>query len=81
MHERVARFRHRAWCFLADDSGPTIVEYAVALALIILGAVVAIASIGTSGAAIYQTLSESVLSLIECSVTADSMGQDECSCS
>lgn len=64
MHDRVARFRHRAWSFLAEDSGPTIVEYAVALAMIILGAIAAISSIGTNGAAIYQTLSEGVLSLI-----------------
>ena len=64
MHDRLATFRHRARCFLAEDSGPTIVEYAVALALIILGAIAAITSIGSKGAATYQMLSENVRSVI-----------------
>lgn len=64
MHDRVAKFRDRARCFLGDDSGPTIVEYAVGLALIILSAIAVITSIGSKGGATYQMLSESVLSVI-----------------
>ena len=64
MHDMLATLRHRARCFLANDSGPTSVEYAVMLALIILGAIVAITSIGSKGAATYQILSDNVLSVI-----------------
>lgn len=64
MHDKVATFRARVRCFLADDAGPTIVEYAVALALIILSAIAVITSIGTKGAATYEILADGVLSVI-----------------
>ena len=39
---------HCIWRFLRDDDGPTAVEYAVMLALIILTALSAIASVGNA---------------------------------
>lgn len=41
------RLRNKIWNFLAADDGPTAVEYAVMLALIVMVCVVAIGSLGT----------------------------------
>lgn len=46
--------------FARDESGPTTVEYAVMLALIVLAAVAAISSIGLKGADTYNTLTDSL---------------------
>ncbi len=46
--------------FARDESGPTTVEYAVMLALIVLAAVAAISSIGLKGAVTYNTLTDSL---------------------
>jgi pilus assembly protein Flp/PilA len=43
----LGRFVRSAVAFLKDESGPTAVEYAVMLALILLACLVAIANIGT----------------------------------
>ena len=40
-------FGHRAWNFLASEEGPTAVEYAVMLALIVVVCLTAISAVGT----------------------------------
>lgn len=46
--------------FARDESGPTTVEYAVMLALIVLAAVAAISSVGLKGADTYNTLTNNL---------------------
>lgn len=56
----VAAFTRPAARFRCDEGGATTVEYAVMLALIVLAAVAAIASIGTKVDFTYSTLSDNV---------------------
>jgi pilus assembly protein Flp/PilA len=53
----LGRFTKRAVAFLKREDGPTAVEYAVMLALIIVVLVAAIASIGSETNAMYNNLS------------------------
>ena len=46
--------------FLRDEDGPTAVEYAVMLALIIVACLIAISALGTSVSATYDELSENI---------------------
>ncbi len=46
--------------FLCDDSGPTAVEYAVMLALIVVVCLGAIATIGQNADTTFQTVGESL---------------------
>jgi pilus assembly protein Flp/PilA len=46
--------------FLTDEDGPTAVEYAVMLALIIVTCLIAIAALGTSTSATYDELGEKI---------------------
>ena len=46
--------------FLVSDDGPTAVEYAVMLALIILVCITAITSIGTRTSATFDTMANSI---------------------
>jgi pilus assembly protein Flp/PilA len=53
----LGRFTKRVVAFLKKEDGPTAVEYAVMLALIIVVLVAAISTIGTSTDAMYNNLS------------------------
>jgi pilus assembly protein Flp/PilA len=53
----LGRFTKRVVAFLKKEDGPTAVEYAVMLALIIVVLVAAISNIGTSTDAMYNNLS------------------------
>lgn len=53
----LGRFVRRAVAFLKGEDGPTAVEYAVMLALIIVVLVAAIGNIGSSTNAMYNNLS------------------------
>jgi len=46
--------------FLVSEDGPTAVEYAVMLALIVIVCLTAITTIGTSASATFQTVSDSI---------------------
>ncbi len=46
--------------FLVDESGPTAIEYAFLLAVIVLAATAAIASIGSGNTAAWTTISSRV---------------------
>ena len=46
--------------FLRDDNGPTAVEYALMLALIVLGSVVAISAVGESMSGVFQSIGDRV---------------------
>jgi len=46
--------------FLKEEDGPTAVEYAIMLALIVLGAVVAISSVGESMSGVFQSIGDRV---------------------
>ena len=46
--------------FLVSEEGPTVVEYAVMLALIVIVCLVAIASIGTRSSATFNTVAQSL---------------------
>ncbi len=52
----LGRFARRAVAFLKGEDGPTAVEYAVMLALIIVVLVAAISNIGTTTSAMYDNL-------------------------
>ncbi|MEE9602637.1 MAG: Flp family type IVb pilin [Thermoguttaceae bacterium] len=46
--------------FLVSEDGPTAVEYAVMLALIVIVCLTAITSIGTSASTTFQTVADSI---------------------
>jgi len=46
--------------FLVSEDGPTAVEYAVMLALIVVVCLVAITSVGTSASATFQMVADSI---------------------
>lgn len=46
--------------FLQSEDGPTAVEYAVMLALIVIVCLTAISSIGTNANATFQTIADSI---------------------
>jgi len=46
--------------FLADESGPTAVEYAVMLALIIVVCIAAVSTLGTNASKTFSTVSDAV---------------------
>jgi len=54
----VGRWLRTARVFLHDDGGPTAVEYAAMLALIIVGAVSAITALGNEHLRIWQILAD-----------------------
>jgi len=43
-------------CFLADESGPTAVEYAVMLALIVVVCIAAITALGTNASSTFSNV-------------------------
>jgi pilus assembly protein Flp/PilA len=53
----LGRFTRRAVAFLKKEDGPTAVEYAVMLALIIVVLVAAISNIGSTTSTMYNDLS------------------------
>lgn len=53
----LGRFARRAVAFLKKEDGPTAVEYAVMLALIIVVLLAAITNIGSTTSAMYNDLS------------------------
>jgi pilus assembly protein Flp/PilA len=53
----LAKMMHR---FLVSEDGPTAVEYAVMLALIIIVCLAAITSIGTSASTTFNNVSKSI---------------------
>ena len=53
----LGRFVRSAVAFLKEESGPTAVEYAVMLALILVVIFAAVANIGTSTSDMYNNLS------------------------
>ncbi len=55
-------FARRIWTFLAAEDGPTAVEYAVMLALIIVVCLAAITALGTSTNATFTQVSNAVAS-------------------
>jgi pilus assembly protein Flp/PilA len=52
----LGRFTQRAVAFLKKEDGPTAVEYAVMLALIIVVLIAVISSIGTTTSGMYDNL-------------------------
>jgi pilus assembly protein Flp/PilA len=56
----MAPFPTRIWTFLAADDGPTAVEYAVMLALIIVVCLAAITALGTTTNATFTQVSNAV---------------------
>ncbi len=50
------RFSHHVQRFLASEDGPTSVEYAVMLALIVLVCLTAITAVGTQSATLYNNV-------------------------
>jgi pilus assembly protein Flp/PilA len=47
---------NRIRTFLADESGPTAVEYAVMLALIVVVCLTAVRAVGTNASALFDTV-------------------------
>jgi pilus assembly protein Flp/PilA len=56
----VIRFASAAWSFLKAEDGPTAVEYAIMLAMIIIVCIVAIATVGTKTNSILQNAASSI---------------------
>jgi pilus assembly protein Flp/PilA len=54
------RFAQKLVTFIKEEDGPTAVEYAVMLALIIVVCLGTITSIGTNANATFQTISENL---------------------
>ncbi len=54
------RFLTNVKCFLTSEDGPTAVEYAVMLALIIVVCLTAISAIGTNASATFNTIANSL---------------------
>jgi pilus assembly protein Flp/PilA len=52
----LGRFVRRAVSFLKEESGPTAVEYAVMLALILMAIFAAVTSIGTTTSEMYDNI-------------------------
>ncbi len=52
----LGRFVRKAVAFLKEESGPTAVEYAVMLALILIAIIAAVASIGTETSEMYNNI-------------------------
>lgn len=48
------------WRFLKEEDGPTAVEYAFMLALIVLAAVAAISALGTSISGVFESIAENM---------------------
>jgi pilus assembly protein Flp/PilA len=55
-----ARLAHRCVAFLRSEDGPTAVEYAVMLALIVVVCLAAISQVGTAANAIFQEVANTV---------------------
>jgi pilus assembly protein Flp/PilA len=51
------RFWHNVLCFLHSEDGPTAVEYAVMLALIIVVCLAAVQTIGTNASSTFSSVS------------------------
>ena len=56
----VSRFQSLAVAFLKAEDGPTAVEYAVMLALIIVVCLIAITALGTNANATFTSVSSSI---------------------
>jgi pilus assembly protein Flp/PilA len=56
------RFANKMRRFLVSEDGPTAVEYAVMLALIIIVCLVAIASVGTNASTTFTNVASSIAS-------------------
>jgi pilus assembly protein Flp/PilA len=52
----------KVWSFLVSEEGPTAVEYAVMLALIVIVCLTAISSIGRNASATFNKIAQSVKS-------------------
>ena len=57
---RTSRLVRKAYRFLKSNDGPTAVEYAVMLALIIVVCLAAVTSVGTQAAAKFNTIATQV---------------------
>ena len=53
----MSRWLHAAKDFLADESGPTAVEYAVMLALIIVVCITAVTTLGSNASSTFSNVS------------------------
>ena len=60
MSARMGRLVHKANRFLKSNDGPTAVEYAVMLALIIVVCLAAVTAVGTQAAAKFNTIATQV---------------------
>ena len=60
--EAMKNFTLKVQRFLVSEDGPTAVEYAVMLALIIIVCLTAITSVGTNASAVFQNVSTSLSS-------------------
>ncbi len=56
----LARFTHAVTDFLAKEDGPTAVEYAVMLALIIVVCIAAITTLGQNANSTFQTVGTAI---------------------
>jgi pilus assembly protein Flp/PilA len=56
----MARFTNLLFCFLKNEDGPTAVEYAVMLALIIVVCIAAIATLGSNANLTFSTVGSAV---------------------
>jgi pilus assembly protein Flp/PilA len=54
------KFASAAWLFLKAEDGPTAVEYAVMLALIIMACFTAVATVGAKTNSIFQNAASSI---------------------
>ena len=56
----LSRFTHAALDFLAKEDGPTAVEYAVMLALIIVVCIAAITTLGQNASSTFQSVGTTI---------------------
>lgn len=56
----LARFHHRILAFLKSEEGPTAVEYAIMMALIIVVCVTAVATLGNNSSNTYSYVGSKV---------------------
>jgi len=54
------KFGQSAWLFLKDEGGPTAVEYAVMMALVIVVCIVSVRVLGTKASTTYRTVGTTI---------------------
>ncbi|HOA72724.1 MAG TPA: hypothetical protein PL151_14025 [Phycisphaerae bacterium] len=60
MEDRLINWRHRTLDFLVEDLGVSAAEYAILLAILVLGSVGIIKSIGSSFRGIYLAIADQI---------------------